>query len=150
MAERQKPLLFRIQVINEDGTTEMKTVREDAIVVPNEYRHATLPPELTDRATKLWESVGKFGRPELDLAAWLNEFRRDAHPENEIAVWEIIQRALAALGGDKMRTMKKRQTVWILLAVSLRAVDIESQTGASTASIEKIRQAYVSAANTIG
>jgi len=61
---------------------------DPANVEPGPIRHAELPPDLLKRASAL-EPVFADVYP-VTHEKWIEGFRRDAHPEREIAIWEQI------------------------------------------------------------
>jgi hypothetical protein len=61
---------------------------------PGPVRHSQLPPDLTERVRSLYARVGSLMHPTFEQ--WELGFCRDAHPEQEIALWEVIATAFEA------------------------------------------------------
>ena len=60
-------------------------------LVPGPIRHDELPSELVDRIKIFKEVLGDV--EPSSLAATLENFQRDMHPEREVEIWERIARA---------------------------------------------------------
>ena len=76
-------------------------------------RHSELAPELIERI-KAFQSVFADLYPQT-LEQWIEGFQRDVHPEQEIAIWESIARALTAFSKTRELTGEARQEAFGLL-----------------------------------
>lgn len=73
------------------GASQQTEAIDPAKLKPGPIRHADLPPDLLKRATAL-EPVFADVYPTTH-ENWIEGFRRDAHPEREIAIWEQMAEA---------------------------------------------------------
>lgn len=53
-------------------------------------RHSTLPKDLVDRIARIRDTLNEFQDPSSSLEEWLEDFKRDVHPEKEVRIWEQI------------------------------------------------------------
>ena len=66
MADRKKPAMVRVQVLDEHGKpSEMKTVNIDD-VQPTSKQRSSLTTEQIARAHLLWDRIGRTARTDLD------------------------------------------------------------------------------------
>ena len=141
-AKRRKPLLIRAVEEKSDGTTTEKTVNAADVHPAPKPAHEALPDELRQRAEALYWRIGQKARPELTIGKWIDQFRYDREPEDEVLIWEHVAATFERLDGASLGAEMQRQTLQAILLVSLCAVDIESQTGLSEAEVERLRCAY--------
>jgi len=80
---------------------------------PGPIRHTALPPNLLKRAIAL-EPVFADVYP-VTHEKWIEGFRRDAHPENEIAIWEQIAAAYTQFIKDRQVPIAQRREAFGLL-----------------------------------
>jgi hypothetical protein len=64
-------------------------------------RHQTLPPALLQEIRRLWHSIGKASQGDGSLEQWEVGFMRDTNPDQEILVWQRIERATKLYLADK-------------------------------------------------
>lgn len=142
MKKRKKPLLIRAVEQHADGKASERTINA-ADVRPAEHPvHGTLPDDLRHRAEALYERIGRLARPGLHFEGWVDQFRFDQHPEDEVRIWEHIAEVFERTGGADLSGERQRQTLRAILLISMMGVDIESQTGLSEGEVRRLRQAY--------
>src|SRR3712207_5327057 len=108
MSKRKKPLLLRVEEVQPGGTRKAKTVRHDELKQQQEPRHKALSAEQMKRAITSWEQIGKYARPSGTLGEWLDGFRYDQHPDNEMAAWERIGNTFEKVNGPSMSPEHQR------------------------------------------
>jgi hypothetical protein len=84
---------------------------------PSPIRHANLSPDAKARVVTL---LAQFGEAfPLPVGEWEQGFLHDAHPENEIAIWEKIAAVYErVVDGRKLRVEKRRAIVLALTVFS--------------------------------
>lgn len=141
MADRKKPHLVRVRVVNKDGSSVMKTLRMDQIETGRTAR-SVLSGELKARATALWARVGRQARPNLSLAEWVQGFAADERPELEMDAWDHIANVTDDLweqGVGKTRDELLRTVI----NVAVGSVDIPSVVpGATDDVVAKVRERW--------
>jgi hypothetical protein len=133
---------MRAQVQNADGTKELKTIRVDDL--GEIRRHKSLPPDLAERAEKLFPRIGSVLQPTMEK--WLDGFLCDQNPDREIAIWERIADVADKLWLAQPRqlsTLDKKKLTTVIIAISSGLVDIPSQIkGTNDEQVKLIRDAY--------
>ena len=101
------------------SSVELRKMVQTGKLIPAPIRHQALTPSATERARQAYARVGYLIYPTFEQ--WETGFRRDMHPEREIAIWEAIADTLDAYKTEKpdndKETLKKR--LRIVIAVSL-------------------------------
>lgn len=87
---------------------------------PGPIRHESLPPELVERIKKIQALLAEVDPTPLDKV--IEDFRRDLHPEREVAIWEKIaadyQQALSEQ--PAMTITEKKQLLGRLITTSTK------------------------------
>jgi hypothetical protein len=76
-------------------------------------RHESLTPQQIERLRKLQIALAEVD--DTPLAKWIDDFRYDAYPDREIAVFEAIAHAYQAFCAARQRTIAQKQDVFALL-----------------------------------
>lgn len=82
-------------------------------------RHATLAPELVERIIRIKSILVEVDDSSLEEA--LDDFKRDAHPEKEVAIWErmaSVYRGYVLFNRD-LTLDQKRDVYAVLLSASM-------------------------------
>ena len=106
-------LVLTTQFVPRFGAAQQPEMIDPANIDPGPIRHAELPPDLLKRATAL-ESVFADVFP-MTHEKWIEGFRRDAHPEREIAIWEQIAAAYTRFLKDRNLPIAYRREAFDLL-----------------------------------
>jgi hypothetical protein len=129
MPDRKKPVMIRVQVLDEYGTpTQIQTVNmEDVRFVPQQ--HSTLTTTQIARARVLWDRIGHTARPDINRNAWVDGFARERYPERELWAWEAIAAMVEELWEDSSFSKKltKESLVKAVIGITIHIVDIPSQ-----------------------
>lgn len=85
---------------------------------PSPIRHAELSPDLVARVKDIQATFDEVYPS--SLADWLDDFRRDLHPEQEVLWWEHLAQCYIAYRDPHDLNAKQRQAAFkILLNISL-------------------------------
>ena len=120
-----------------------------SVLKPGPFRHESLPPEIHQTLSVLYESVGRYIDPTLEQ--WELGFMRDAHPEREVALWSKIAFAwreyhLRYTGGDRLDDVEEKQIVGFLVLLSMGVTNVpESKLPETTK--QRLHSCYLNAAN---
>lgn len=81
-------------------------------------RHATLPKALIERVEGIAAVFAEVdGRP---TSEWVEDFKRDLHPEKEIALWEVMAGAYSLFTHGRTLSMEaKKETFGVVLQRSM-------------------------------
>lgn len=94
-----------------DGIVWMET----STLKPNDYQHPPFPDEIKQYLKKIKKALDEVYPSSLQ--EWEDDFRRDKHPEREIAIWchigEVYQQLTA---GKKLKINKKKDYFKTLVA----------------------------------
>lgn len=106
---------------------------------PGPIRHATLSPELVARITKVQAVFAEVDPTPLEK--WLEDFRRDVHPERELAIYESMARAYSGYVAGRELTMPAKNDVYVLVLLRSSAPDDQVLANArlTTLSMEEAR-----------
>lgn len=88
---------------------------------PNEIQHEQLSEEQLRRIKKLHETFAEVDRSSLDT--WVDNFKRDADPDSEIAIWERVANAYTSYWSQRQLTLEARDDVFQTLV--LRSITSE-------------------------
>jgi len=80
---------------------------------PGPVRHETLTPQQIERLRKLQAALAEVD--DSPLEKWIDDFRHDADPDREIAVFEAIAQGYQAFCSSRFRTVAQKQDVFGLL-----------------------------------
>ena len=83
-------------------------------------RHAEFPPALVARIKNVHLALEEVYPS--SLADWLDDFRRDLHPEREVVWWERLAECYLTYRNRRDLSAKQRQTAFkILLSITMGA-----------------------------
>jgi hypothetical protein len=99
--------------------------KESSVYQPGPIRHSELPPELIERIHRLEETFAEIYP--LTHEEWLDGFKRDLDPENEITTWGNIAFAYTQFLNSGDFSADARNEAFRLLLFRSSTSDIESQ-----------------------
>ena len=141
MAEREKPPIFRVQEVDDQGRpTGRKAVRADAM--RTDGPRTPLTPELKAIADSLYMRCGhQMLRQTRD--EWYAGFERDRHPAKELRIWQHIAAVADKLWDHPASKPYRRDQVdkSVVLAVS-DFVDVPARTGVNGEYVALILSLY--------
>jgi hypothetical protein len=82
-------------------------------IKPGPTRHDSLTPEQVGRIRKLQVALAEVD--DSSLEKWIDDFRGDADPDREIAVFEAVAQAYQAFCSSRPRTQAQKQDAFGLL-----------------------------------
>jgi len=140
MAEREKPKLLRVQIVDKNGEPiGMKTIREDQLHDDGPRRPLT--PELRKRAEELYPRAKQMYR--VTLEKWIEGFEQDHNPDRELDIWDRLIRLSNKLWEHAAsRPYRRSQVDQAILAASVNAVDIPARTGVSDEFVVLLKKMY--------
>lgn len=101
-------------------------------------QHKTLPKEMLLRIKLVHQVLREVSA--MSLERFINNFRRDLHPETELRIWENITAAyMEATGASDLSPREKEAIFTDLLGISLRAPGLPSETNKSEAMTSLVR-----------
>lgn len=143
---RQKPVLMRVQIVDEEGSVTPQTIRLDDILCDMTTVRSVLSDDLRHRLRAVYDKVGRLVT-KVPRTEWVESFNVNAHPDQETRVWEAIVKAWESFGGGTWLSPKKSAlTVHTILAVSLGIVDVAATHNVSDEFVATCRRAYQEAA----
>ena len=101
-------------------------------------RHESLPPDLAERIESIAEIFFDVlpGTPE----EWIDDFRRDEHPETELAVWERLAESYLRSADPADPVERKRDVLKVLLSCANNSPQVTALTAeAETLDHDEIR-----------
>jgi hypothetical protein len=85
---------------------------------PGPVQHESLTPEQLARIARIRQALREVD--ESPEEQWINDFKRDTHPDEEIAIWEAIAQAYTAYNtGRTLTPAAKREVFSLLLSRSM-------------------------------
>lgn len=128
---RSKPHLVRVRIEDESGRVRDETVRADALkrALPTTAPHESLPDWMVAWASQLWDRIGHLVRPSLTREKWIDVFRFDSKPAQEMAYWDAAFRTFEKLWQEHPACGKllKIDLLCAVVAVLQGTVDVPSQ-----------------------
>ena len=91
---------------------------------PNEIQHEQLSEEQLRRIKKLHETFAAVDSSSLEK--WIDNFKRDANPDSEIAIWERIAKAYTSYCSQRELTPEARSDVFQTLVMRSMTSDVEA------------------------
>lgn len=140
---RRKPTIVRAQVVDATtGLSATQAVRLESLKDSPVRRHASLTPELAERADAVWRRVAHWLG--TDKAGFLEGLLKDQNPDKEIAIWEQIGRVVDEMWDHELsRALNRPQLVRAVLGVSMGVVDLPSQVpGVTDELVAAVRKQY--------
>jgi len=95
---------------------------------PGPIRHATLTPTQIARIEAVQKTFAEFDPSPLDK--WIDDFKRDEHPDREIAIYEAMAQAYRGYCSRHTLTREAREEVYGLVLARSGAPDDEVMRGA--------------------
>jgi hypothetical protein len=95
---------------------------------PGPIRHATLTPTQIARIEAIQKTFAEFDPSPLDK--WIDDFKRDQHPDREIAIYEAMAQAYTGYCSHHTLTREAREEVYGLILARSGAPDDEVMRGA--------------------
>ena len=106
---------------NSHSQTEMVNAAE---LKPNEIQHEQLSEEQLRRIKKLHETFAEVDRSSLEK--WVDNFKRDAIPDSEIAIWERVGNAYRNYCSQRQLTLEAKGDVFQALVLRSMTSDEEA------------------------
>ena len=91
---------------------------------PNEIQHEQLSEEQLRRIKKLHETFAEVDRSSLEK--WIDNFKRDANPDSEIAIWERVANAYRNYCSQRQLTLEAKGDVFQALVLRSMTSDEEA------------------------
>jgi len=98
-------------ILVKDGMS-LKTVKSDKIV-PGPLRHDNLSDDQLNRI-KILQKIFAETSP-IPFEEWVDGFRRDVHPEQEIRVWEMMAHSYSAYIEGKDLSMDQKNEIYVVI-----------------------------------
>ncbi|MGH9966759.1 MAG: hypothetical protein ACREBG_02840 [Pyrinomonadaceae bacterium] len=95
-----------------------------AALKPNEIQHEQLSEEQLRRIKKLHETFAEVDSSSLEK--WIDNFKRDANPDSEIAIWERVARAYNSYCSRRELTLEAKDDVFQTLVLRSMTSDEEA------------------------
>jgi hypothetical protein len=93
-------------------TPEIRDIDPKALQ-PGPIRHESLTDEQMARVRKLVDALREVDHSPLEK--WVDDFKRDLNPDNEIEIWEAIAKAYASFTGSRSLDQSAKEEVFKLL-----------------------------------
>lgn len=84
-------------------------------LIPSEIQHEQLSAEQLRRIKKLHETFAEVNSSSLEK--WIDNFKRDANPDSEIAIWERISDAYLNYSSQRSLTPEAKTEVFHALVL---------------------------------
>ncbi len=91
---------------------------------PNEIQHEQLSEEQLRRIRKLQETFAEVDKSSLEK--WIDNFKRDANPDSEIAIWERVANAYRNYCSQRQLTLEAKGDVFQALVLRSMTSDEEA------------------------
>ena len=91
---------------------------------PNEIQHEQLSEEQLRRIKKLHETFAEVDMSSLEK--WIDNFKRDADPDSEIAIWERVANAYRNYCSQRQLTLEAKGDVFQALVLRSMTADEEA------------------------
>jgi hypothetical protein len=105
---------------NQDAQTKAVTV---ASLQPGPIKHAELTETQLDRINRLKQVLAEVDNSSLET--WIDNFKRDANPDQELAVWERIAAAYTTYCSQRSLSLKAKKDVHTILLLRSMASENE-------------------------
>ncbi|MBO0725978.1 MAG: hypothetical protein J2P52_10295 [Blastocatellia bacterium] len=118
-------LLTFFGVSRKDKSQEAKAAKltDLASLKPEPIRHQGLSPGQMERIYKLRNTLAEVERSPIEK--WVDNFKRDANPDKELAVWERIADGYARYCSRRPLSMEAKEDVFQLLLLRSMAPERE-------------------------
>ena len=108
---------------NKDQETKAAGLIDPAPLHPEPIKHQKLSPKQMERIDKLREALAEVERSSIEK--WVDNFKRDANPDKELAVWEKIAAGYMRYCARKPLSREAKQDVFQLLLLRSMASERE-------------------------
>ena len=108
---------------NENQRPQTQTVNA-ADLKPSEIQHEQLSEEQLNRITKLHQTLAEVDKSSLET--WIDNFKRDANPDSEIAIWERVAKAYTNYCSQRELTAEAKNDVFQILLLRSMSSDEEA------------------------
>lgn len=108
---------------NEKHRLQTQTVNA-ADLKPNEIQHEQLSEEQLSRIKKLHKTLAEVDKSSLET--WIDNFKRDANPDSEIAIWERIAKSYTNYCLQRELTAEAKDDVFQVLLLRSMSSDEEA------------------------
>ncbi|MBC7933526.1 MAG: hypothetical protein H7Z38_23445 [Rubrivivax sp.] len=108
---------------NENPRPQTQTVNA-ADLRPNEIQHQRLSEEQLNRIKKLHKTFAEVDKSSLET--WINNFKRDANPDSEIAIWERVAKSYTDYCSQRELTAEAKDDVFQVLLLRSMSSDEEA------------------------
>ena len=99
---------------NKSGNSAKEMVNA-AELKPNTIQHDQLSEEQLNRIKRLQETFAEVDKSSLET--WIDNFKRDADPDSELAVWERVARAYKSNCDGKDLTLEAKADIFKVLVM---------------------------------
>lgn len=113
---------FGISRKNNGQEPEIQWIAPDSLK-PRPIRHGELSPDQMERIRKLRDTLAEVDHSSIEK--WVDNFRRDADPDNELAIWERIANAYSHYCSQKQLSLSAKEDVF--QALILRSMASEQE-----------------------
>lgn len=114
---------FGVSRKNKTQEPEAAKLAEIASLQPEQIKHQGLSPKQMERIYKLRGVLAEVERSPVEK--WIDNFKRDANPDNELAVWERIADSYMRFCARKPLSMEAKKDVFQLLLLRSMASERE-------------------------
>ena len=115
-------IFFGVSRKNKGQGPNIQWVPSDSLK-PGPIKHEELSPNHIERIHKLRDTLAEVDHSPIEK--WVDNFRRDANPDEELAVWEIIADTYAHYCSQKQLSLSAKEDVFQLLL--LRSMTSEQE-----------------------
>jgi hypothetical protein len=114
---------FGVSSKNNAQESKAAILADPASLQPGSIKYRELNPKQMERIYKLRDTLAEVERSSIEK--WVDNFKRDANPDNELAVWERIAAGYTRYCSGKRLSKEAKEDVFQLLL--LRSMASERQ-----------------------
>jgi len=114
---------FGISRKNKDQEPKAAQLAELASLNPGPIRRQGLSPKQMERIYKLRDTLAEVERSPIEK--WVDNFKRDANPDKELAVWERIADGYRRYCSKRLLSMEAKEDVFQLMLLRSMASEQE-------------------------
>jgi hypothetical protein len=108
---------------NKAQESKATELAELALLKPGPVNHQGLSPKQMERIYKLRDALAEVERSPVEK--WVDNFKRDANPDNELAVWERIADGYTRYCSKRLLSIEAKKDVFQLLLLRSMASEQE-------------------------
>lgn len=101
-----------------DGTWEYKWV-DARTLKPGSIRHESLPESMIQRVKIVHHDLAEVDASSLE--EWIGDFKRDAHPEKELLIWEKIRRIYVSYTATRKFSLEEKKEIFRVIVTGTGA-----------------------------